>query len=229
MFTSVTRVAAAVAVATGLALATTTSGAAATAPAGGVNDWSCQPGSAHPEPVVLLHGLGANGPENFAIDAPALAADGYCVFELTYGTTTLGPLVGGLGPMADSATKQVAPFVDRVLAATGAAKVDIVGHSEGSTVGAYYLKLAGGASKVDHFVGFGANYHGTTLDGLATLAAQTGLIKLTPILGVAAAQEFVPGSAFLATLDTGGIAVAGPTYTNIMSRYDDVVTPTPVA
>ncbi|HEX3784475.1 MAG TPA: hypothetical protein VHX38_32860 [Pseudonocardiaceae bacterium] len=69
-------------------------------------------------------------------------------------------------------------FVDQVRATTGAAQVDIGGHSGDSTVPAYcYLKVDGGATKVKHFVGFGLNYQGTTLDGLATLAKALGLIS----------------------------------------------------
>ena len=205
-------------------LATTGAVAAAGPPSSGVNDWSCAPSARHPEPVVLVHGLGANGTLNFATLAPTLASRGYCVFSLTYGTGVLGPTVGGLAPMAASAA-ELGAFVDRVLDATGAAKVDIVGHSEGSTVPAYYLKFLGGAAKVKHFAGFGANYAGTTLSGLATLA---NLLHLGPILdgvGCASCAEFLPGSAFLTKLGAGGVAVPGPTYTNIVSRYDNVVTP----
>ncbi|MFI9385067.1 esterase/lipase family protein [Kutzneria sp. NPDC052558] len=194
------------------------------APSSGVNDFSCAPSAQHPEPVVLVHGLGANGPVNFATLAPTLASNGYCVFYLTYGVGILGPTVGGLRPMEDSAA-ELGAFVDEVQTATRAAKVDIVGHSEGSTVPAYYLKFLGGAAKVAHFVGFGANYAGTSLDGLATLAT---LLHLGPALtgvGCAACTEFLPGSAFLTKLNAGGVAVPGPTYTNIVSKYDTVVTP----
>ncbi|MFC0439223.1 serine aminopeptidase domain-containing protein [Kutzneria buriramensis] len=198
--------------------------AANAAPTSGINDFSCAPDAQHPEPVVLVHGLGANGPLNFATLAPTLAGRGYCVFYLTYGTGILGPTVGGIGPMEDSAA-QLSAFVDKVIAATHAAKVDIVGHSEGSTVPAYYLKFNDGAAKVAHFVGFGANYAGTSLDGLATLA---NLLHLGPVLtgvGCAACAEYLPGSDFLTKLNADGVAVPGPTYTNIVSRYDTVVTP----
>jgi len=66
------------------------------APGGGWNDWGCRPSAAHPEPVVLVHGLGANDTVNWFFHAPKIAAQGYCVFSLTYGTGILGPGVGGL-------------------------------------------------------------------------------------------------------------------------------------
>ncbi len=205
-------------------LAAGTGAASAAPPSSGVNDWACVPSAAHPEPVVLVHGLGANAAINFITLAPALAQQGYCVFAQTYGTGILGPTVGGLAPMENSAA-QLSAFVDTVRSATGAAKVDIVGHSEGSTVPAYYLTFLGGAAKIAHFVGFGANYHGTTLLGLASLANALHLGPLLTGIGCAACTEYLPGSAFLTRLDAGGVAVPGPTYTNIVSRDDEVVTP----
>ncbi|WP_410673153.1 lipase family alpha/beta hydrolase [Amycolatopsis sp. cmx-4-68] len=177
---------------------------------------------------MLVHGLGANDTVNWFFHAPKIAAQGYCVFSLTYGTGVLGPGVGGLASMRDSAA-QLGRFVDRVRTATGAAKVDIVGHSEGSTMPAYYLKFLGGAAKVAHFVGFGANYRGTTLGGLDALAK--ALLTTVPGLGAilqtacGACTEYLAPSAFLDDLARGGVHVAGPTYTSIVSRYDEVVTP----
>jgi triacylglycerol lipase len=198
------------------------------APGSGWNDWTCAPSAQHPEPVVLVHGLGANDTVNWFFHAPKIAAQGYCVFSLTYGTGILGPGVGGLASMRDSAA-QLGRFVDRVRTSTGAAKVDIVGHSEGSTMPAYYLKFLGGAAKVEHFVGFGANYRGTTLGGLDALAK--ALLTSVPALGAilktacGACTEYLAPSAFLDDLARGGVHVPGPTYTSIVSRYDEVVTP----
>ncbi len=197
------------------------------APSSGWNDWGCRPSAAHPEPVVLVHGLGANDTVNWFFHAPKIAAQGYCVFSLTYGTGILGPGVGGLASMRDSAA-QLGRFVDRVRSTTGAAKVDIVGHSEGSTMPAYYLKY-GGAAEVAHFVGFGANYRGTTLGGLDALAK--ALLTSVPGLGTVlrtacgACTEYLAPSAFLDDLARGGVHVPGPTYTSIVSKYDEVVTP----
>ncbi len=57
-----------------------------------------------------------------------------------------------------------------MLAATGAKKVDLVGHSQGGMMPRYYIKNLGGASKVDTLVGLAPSNHGTTLEGLFTLA-----------------------------------------------------------
>src|SRR6266481_2621884 len=53
------------------------------APAG-VNDFSCQPSAAHPEPVVMLEGLGGNR-SAWSYMAVRLKAAGYCLFALDYG------------------------------------------------------------------------------------------------------------------------------------------------
>ncbi|WP_320669159.1 esterase/lipase family protein [Patulibacter defluvii] len=208
------------------AVAVLSPAAASAAPTSGWNDWSCRPSAAHPEPVVLGHGLGANGVDNFLVLAPALKLAGYCVYSTTYGGTTfLGDLVGGLGDMRQSA-RDFGAFVERVRSSTGAAQVNVVGHSEGTTVPAYYAKVLGGAPKVKRFVGFGANYRGTTLSGLGTLAKA---LKLQPVLdavGCQACSQFLQGSDFLNELNTGGTAAApGPVYTNIVTKYDTVVTP----
>ncbi|MEH3067595.1 MAG: lipase [Aeromicrobium erythreum] len=201
---------------------------AATAATGGWNDWSCRPSAAHPQPVVLLHGLGAQEYTNWVFHGTALAGRGYCVFSTTYGEGLLGELVGGLGSMRASA-REVGEFVDRVRAATGSAQVDLVGHSEGSTVAVQYMKAEGGASKVKDYVGFGTNYRGTSLSGLGVLAKAA--IPLLPSTAAfvqsqcASCLEYLPPNDFLDDLARGGFTVPGPRYTNIMSRLDSVVTP----
>src|SRR5437870_2945112 len=46
----------------------------------GANDWSCKPTAAHPNPVVLVHGLMGNKATNWPTFAPLLHNNGYCVY-----------------------------------------------------------------------------------------------------------------------------------------------------
>ena len=80
-------------------LAGQAAGRAAAVPGSGFNDWSCRPSAAHPEPVVLLHGLGGNGPGNFSALGPYLASAGFCVYAPTYGEAIPGVPVGGITPI----------------------------------------------------------------------------------------------------------------------------------
>lgn len=190
----------------------------------GWNNWSCKPSAKHPNPVVLAHGLGANDVENFVVLAPQLVAQGYCVYSTTYGGTILGNFVAGLGPM-DQSAQTLSNLVDKVLAQTGATKVDIVGHSEGTTVPAYYLKFLGGDTKVGTFIGFGANFAGTSLSGLGTLGKALNIQPLLNGVGCGACSQFLIGSDFLKKLNAGGVAVPGPKYVAIVSKLDKIVTP----
>jgi triacylglycerol esterase/lipase EstA (alpha/beta hydrolase family) len=190
----------------------------------GWNDYSCKPSSAHPRPVVLVHGTLANSVDNWLAFAPYLVARGYCVFSLDYGQLPGVPVFYGLGPVADSA-QQLSDYVDTVLADTGASKVDLVGHSEGGMMPRYYLKFLGGAAKVNALVGIAPDNHGTTLDGITALAdlypAAAALVASLP----QGLQDQVAGSAFLTKLNAGGDTVSGVKYTVIVTKYDEIVTP----
>ncbi len=189
----------------------------------GANDFSCKPTSAHPYPVVLVHGTFGDMTDSWQALSPLLKNVGYCVFALNYGGSP-GNLFQGYEEIAASAA-QLGAFVSQVLAATGASKVDIVGHSQGGMMPRYYLKFLGGASKVNALVALAPSNHGTNLDGLLGLlqAFPGGSSFLTSLC--AACTEQTTGSAFLTNLNAGGDTVAGVTYTVIETRYDEVVTP----
>lgn len=205
-----------------------------TAPPGS-NDWSCRPSAAHPNPVVLVHGLSANMTVNWQTFSPLLANNGYCVFALTYGVgpAAANPLyqVGGVLPMEQSA-RELSAFVDRVLAATGASKVDILGHSEGTLMPAHYVRFLGGAAKVGRYVALTPLWAGTNLAGLADLYRLGRSFGFAPIIdGVlnpvcGSCPQFLAGSEFLTRLAAGGgPTVPSVTYTNIVTRYDEAVIP----
>jgi triacylglycerol esterase/lipase EstA (alpha/beta hydrolase family) len=192
----------------------------------GANDWTCKPGTAHPRPVVLVHGTFADMSNSWQAISPLLKNNGYCVFALNYGSYAGSGAVGvyGTGEIRNSA-KELSAFVDKVLAATGAPEVDLVGHSQGGMMPRYYLKFLGGAAKVRALVGLSPSNHGTTVDGIGLLARFfPGGEQFTGAL-CPACEEQIVGSAFLAELNSGGDTVPGVEYTVIQTRYDQVVTP----
>ena len=193
----------------------------------GANNWSCTPSSAHPDPVVLVHGTLANAAFSWQAISPELANAGYCVFALNYGKngSSLGRFYG-LTDIASSAA-ELKTFVDQVLASTHAAKVDIIGHSQGGMMPRYYIKNLGGAAKVHTLIGLAPSNHGTTVLGLNALLNNLKIagVPVTTLAGcVSCTQQILPSS-FISDLNAGTEAPAGPRYVNIESRYDEVVTP----
>ncbi|MFF4898755.1 esterase/lipase family protein [Streptomyces sp. NPDC001068] len=197
---------------------------ASSAPSTGWNDYSCRPSAAHPRPVILVHGTLGNSVDNWLSLAPYLEDRGYCVFSLDYGQLSGVPVFYGLGPI-DKSAEQLSAYVDKVLSATGAAKADLVGHSQGGMMPRYYLRFLGGAAKVNALVGLAPDNHGATLSGLTNLLpyfpGASDLIKATTP-GLA---DQIPGSAFLTKLNAGGDTVPGVHYTVISTKYDEVATP----
>jgi triacylglycerol esterase/lipase EstA (alpha/beta hydrolase family) len=192
----------------------------------GANEWSCQPTAAHPRPVVLVHGTFADMSNSWQALSPLLKNNGWCVFALNYGSYAGSGAIGvyGTGEIRNSA-KELSAFVDQVLAATGAAQVDLVGHSQGGMMPRYYLKFLGGAAKTHALVGLSPSNHGTTVDGIGFLARFfPGGEQFTGAL-CPACEEQIVGSSFLAELNSGGDTVPGVEYTMIQTRYDQVVTP----
>ncbi|MEU0107587.1 alpha/beta fold hydrolase [Streptomyces sp. NPDC006251] len=209
---------------TAAAVTVPTTSAQAAAPSSGWNDYSCKPSAAHPRPVVLVHGTLGNSVDNWLGLAPYLKVRGYCVFSLDYGQLEGVPFFHGLGPVEKSAA-QLRDFVDKVLAATGTAETDLVGHSQGGMMPRWYLRFLGGADKVNALVGIAPSNHGTDLGGFTRLlpyfpGAADLLSKNTPALA-----DQVAGSDFLKKLNAGGDTVPGVRYTVIATKYDEVVTP----
>jgi triacylglycerol esterase/lipase EstA (alpha/beta hydrolase family) len=189
----------------------------------GANDWRCRPSAAHPYPVVLVHGTVENKLMNWSALSPLLKNNGYCVFALNYGAYLPGSYLG-LSHIPDSAA-ELSSYVDRVLSASGAREVDIVGHSQGGMMPRWYVKYLGGAAKVHTLVGLTPSNHGTTLSGISTIGRYIPGASAILNAGAPALEDQRLGSSFNATLDAGGDTIAGVNYTVIASRYDEVVTP----
>jgi triacylglycerol lipase len=205
-------------------------GGAPDADAPGTNDWTCRPTAAHPRPVVLVHGTSGNRSTNWQTYGPLLKNSGYCVFAVTYGvpagTTYPVSALGGMNSIPSSAA-ELGSFVDRVLATTGADKVDLVGHSQGTLMPDYWLKFLDGAGKVGSYISLAPLWHGTTVGDMSPLlAAAFGPAGTDqPVPYCTACGEMSASSAFMARMRAGGVAVPGVTYVNIVTRYDELVQP----
>jgi pimeloyl-ACP methyl ester carboxylesterase len=172
----------------------------------GLNDYSCRPDAAHPYPVVLVHGTFGSAASAFTSLSPAIRAAGYCVFALDYGNHATGPM--------ERSARELAAFVNGVLAATRAARVLFVGHSQGGLMPRYYLRFLGGAARTAGLVGLAPSNHGT-------------VNPFTPVAGLfceACEQQFA-GSDFLVHLNAGRDVEAGVRYTVISTIFDEVVVP----
>jgi pimeloyl-ACP methyl ester carboxylesterase len=172
----------------------------------GANDFGCR-SSAHPEPVILVHGTFGDMTVSWNLFSPALKAEGYCVFALDL-------VKRGMAPMDQSADK-LAAFIDEVRTKTGAAKVSLVGHSQGGMLPRYVAKFRGKVGVIDDIVGLAPSSHGTT----NPLAPPLGG------LGCPACAEQAAGSPFMRKLNAAPEAPGPIAYTVLSTTHDEVVTP----
>ncbi|MDN3295186.1 triacylglycerol lipase [Streptomyces ficellus] len=161
-----------------------------------------QPAAAAPHPIVFVHGWNSSG-SAWDTMAARFAADGWPASHLdtwTYNT----------GQSNATTASQLAQEINRVLAATGATKVDVVTHSMGGLSSRYYTKNLGGDSKVDAWVSLGGPNHGT---------------DTAYFCGGASCTEMRPGSSFLTALNSGDETPGVSRYATWWSPCDSVINP----
>ena len=173
----------------------------------GANDWSCAPTAKRPTPVVIVHGTFGDRKSLLDDLSAAMVAEGFCVYSLDYGNR-------GTDDIRDSA-RQLKRFVGRVLTATGAGQVSMVGHSQGGMMPRYYIKFLGGAAYVDDLVGLSPSNHGTTITGSGSGSGSF----------CTSCSQQAAGSRFLTRLNAGDETPGRVSYTQITTRYDEVVVP----
>jgi triacylglycerol lipase len=100
--------------------------------------------------------------------------------------------------------------VEKLLASTGAAKVDVIAHSMGSLNSRWYVKFVGGESQVDEWVSLGGPNHGTNTAFFCFSTACT---------------EMRPGSTFLNTLNAGDETPGAVNYGTWWSPCDEIINP----
>ena len=130
-----------------------------------------------PRPLIVLHGYAMNR-ANFFVLARRLAKAG------------IGPIYGfeywTLGRTA-AAARQLGWFVDQVRASTGAAQVDLVGHSMGGIVARYYVRLGGGDGIVNRLITIGSPHGGADLSRIGIGHPARELVAGSPLLARVAA------------------------------------------
>lgn len=122
-------------------------------------------------PVILVHGTWSDSATEFGPTLlPALEAAGIQAFTYDYGRIPWLPInlvrgadAGAEAPIQDS-TLRLAQEISKVLAATGASQVNLIGASQGGLVIKNYLAQATD-NAVANVVDINATNHGTTLNG----------------------------------------------------------------
>ncbi|MBT2444993.1 triacylglycerol lipase [Streptomyces sp. ISL-36] len=155
-----------------------------------------------PDPVIFVHGWNSDG-STWNTMAARFRSDGWPADRLhqwSYPTAQSN---------ATSAS-ELAEEIDRVLAATGAAKVDLVTHSMGGLSSRYYLKNLGGDRKVDAWVSLAGPNHGT---------------DTAYWCGGASCSEMRPGSTFLQDLNAGDETPGTTRYATWWSACDSIINP----
>src|SRR5206468_10237492 len=132
-------------------------------------------------PVLIIHGYLATRGSLHLLERN-LTDGGLIVMSYP-----LGPL--NVGDIRDSAGL-IARKVESIVAQTGIARVDIVGHSMGGLVGLDYLKRLGGRHRVRRLILLGTPAQGTWSALLGLVTAPLGLASL----------QLLPGSPFLREL-----------------------------
>ena len=161
-------------------------------------------------PVLIV--AGTISPE-FALDplAARLRLDGFRVYTM--------PLPGGgLGDIATS-SQAVRDKVNAIRSATGASKVDIIGHSQGGLENRYYMKFLGGADKIGTYVSLGTPQYGTIAANIVNF------FGFGSCLGIVGCQQMTIGSSFLNNLNAGDDTPGAARYVSIYTTFDELVQP----
>jgi len=165
--------------------------------------------NASKDPVLLSPGTATTGAESFAWNwEPALDQLDipWCAIDLPQ--QALGPIdVAG----------QYIVYAIRHMHAISGRKVDILGWSQGGMSMRWSLRFwPDTRSMVDDVMGFAGSNHGTRLASTSQ-CANTGCR--------AALFHQAYDSEFIKALNSGAETFAGISYTNVYSRFDEVVTP----
>ncbi|GAA2682377.1 alpha/beta fold hydrolase [Actinoplanes palleronii] len=174
-------------------------------------------------PVVLVHGTNGRSVSDWFTLAPLLVNDGRDVFPFDWRRARP---VGDVSATHHHAV-ELAAFVGEVRAATGAERVDLVGHSWGAVLGQYLVRCLDGdaAGSVRSLVGLAPTYGGTTLHGVLRRPQHLPAgVRRWLDAKIPTWVEQIPDSAVLRAIQAAP-APPGVRSTTIVTRYDQMVTP----
>lgn len=194
-------------------------------------DENCSPSQEHPRPVILLHGTGMNGLNTWSTLAPALKAEGYCVFAPTYGANPETPKIGGVRRLHGDSGPEIASIVDEVRQRTGAEQVDLVGHSLGGPAAAYVAKVLrpGDVATVVFIASYWMRPGTTTVSNWPQLRRleESGMLSQTIAMGpIQSGVDLVRPAELIDEVWAGGSPyLEGVSYRTIASTADEVFPP----
>ena len=128
--------------------------------------------------------------------------------------------------LADGA-QELGVFVDKVLAATGTTRLDMVGHSAGGVMPRWYFNKLGGDKKVAKFFALAPATNGTDADGLVTKQPELTKKIVDNMVGKGqtAVVDLLAGSDFVKEVNTPSPIRPTMQYRVLSSRQDFLVTP----
>ncbi|MEH0820544.1 MULTISPECIES: lipase family alpha/beta hydrolase [unclassified Micromonospora] len=166
--------------------------------------------AANANPVIVVGGLIGVSIAYEPI-AARLRADGFRV--------SIFQIPGlGFGDIRESA-RAFKTYVDQVRARTGAAKVDLVAHSEGGLVSRWYVKFLGGADAVGRYVSLGSPQQGTYAANILKF------VGLGNCAGIIACQQMSIGSDLLTALNDGDDTPGAIRWATVRTWQDELVWP----
>ena len=171
-------------------------------------------GASGHDPVVLVAGTFFGDKSSDAYFTPLatrLRKDGFDVVVWAIPNHGLGDIAESAGVLAE--------FVGDLRARAGAERVDLVAHSQGGLVSRYFIKNLGGDEQVDSLVSLAAPHYGTREANIASF------LGFGSCAGIVSCEQMAVGSSFLDDLNDGDDTVGDIAYTNIVTRFDEVVVP----
>lgn len=184
---------------------------------------ACAVGPNGGNPVIIVGGTFSPALANELFLGNAIQAHGYthCVFELK-GEEALAEIPGTMDIVVSAVALML--FVDDVLDWSGAAQVDLVGHSQGVLAARSYIKDFGGTAKVDKLISLSGPNAGTGFIPLLDFFAGPVFAPFgVTCEGVTPCVQMQQDSDFINDLNAGDMTPGSVEYYAFYTNNDELV------